>query len=122
MIREPKIFLLDEPLSNLDAALRTTMRSEIIDLPQKRLSVTTVYVTLDQIKAMTMQVHRIAVFKDGVVHHKSIRQSSSIRTPPTSSSPASSAPKDELFARFDHPAAGNSLRLPASFRDRFSEF
>jgi multiple sugar transport system ATP-binding protein len=65
MIRQPKIFLLDEPLSNLDAALRSTMRSEIMDL-QRRLGVTTVYVTHDQIEAMTMG-HRIAVFKDGSI-------------------------------------------------------
>jgi multiple sugar transport system ATP-binding protein len=65
MIRQPKIFLLDEPLSNLDAALRTSMRGEIMDL-QRRLGVTTVYVTHDQVEAMTMG-HRIAVFKDGSI-------------------------------------------------------
>jgi multiple sugar transport system ATP-binding protein len=65
MIRQPRIFLLDEPLSNLDAALRSTMRSEIMDL-QRRLGVTTVYVTHDQVEAMTMG-HRIAVFKDGSI-------------------------------------------------------
>jgi multiple sugar transport system ATP-binding protein len=63
MIRQPKIFLLDEPLSNLDAALRVSMRAEILEL-QKRLKVTTVYVTHDQVEAMTMG-DRIAVFKDG---------------------------------------------------------
>jgi multiple sugar transport system ATP-binding protein len=65
MIRQPKIFLLDEPLSNLDAALRVSMRGEIMEL-QKRLAVTTVYVTHDQVEAMTMG-DRIAVFRDGVV-------------------------------------------------------
>jgi multiple sugar transport system ATP-binding protein len=65
MIRQPKIFLLDEPLSNLDAALRVSMRGEIMEL-QKRLAVTTVYVTHDQVEAMTMG-DRIAVFKDGVI-------------------------------------------------------
>jgi len=65
MIRQPKIFLLDEPLSNLDAALRVSMRSGIMEL-QKRLRVTTVYVTHDQVEAMTMG-DRIAVFKDGVI-------------------------------------------------------
>ncbi|MDG4890097.1 MULTISPECIES: ABC transporter ATP-binding protein [unclassified Mesorhizobium] len=63
MIHEPKLFLLDEPLSNLDAALRTQMRFEISDL-QKRLGVPTVYVTHDQVEAMTMG-HRIAVFARG---------------------------------------------------------
>jgi multiple sugar transport system ATP-binding protein len=65
MIRQPKIFLLDEPLSNLDAALRTSMRAEISAL-QRRLGVTTVYVTHDQVEAMTMG-DRIVVFKDGVI-------------------------------------------------------
>jgi multiple sugar transport system ATP-binding protein len=63
MIREPRLFLLDEPLSNLDAALRTHMRSEISDL-QRRLGTTMVYVTHDQVEAMSMG-HRIAVFGGG---------------------------------------------------------
>ncbi|WP_321791821.1 ABC transporter ATP-binding protein [Caballeronia sp. J97] len=63
MIREPRLFLLDEPLSNLDAALRTHMRSEISDL-QRRLGTTMVYVTHDQVEAMSMG-HRIAVFSGG---------------------------------------------------------
>lgn len=63
MINNPKLFLLDEPLSNLDAALRTQMRFEIAEM-QKRLGVPTVYVTHDQVEAMTMG-HRIAVFAQG---------------------------------------------------------
>ncbi|TGQ05006.1 MULTISPECIES: ABC transporter ATP-binding protein [unclassified Mesorhizobium] len=63
MIRQPRIFLLDEPLSNLDAGLRTRMRTEIAEL-QRRVGVTTVYVTHDQVEAMTMG-HRIAVFNQG---------------------------------------------------------
>jgi multiple sugar transport system ATP-binding protein len=63
MIRQPKLFLLDEPLSNLDAGLRTQMRTEIAEL-QRRIGVTTVYVTHDQVEAMTMG-HRIAVFHQG---------------------------------------------------------
>jgi len=63
MVREPKVFLLDEPLSNLDASLRTQMRVEISDL-QRRLGVTTVYVTHDQVEALTMG-HRVAVFNKG---------------------------------------------------------
>jgi multiple sugar transport system ATP-binding protein len=63
LIREPRLFLLDEPLSNLDASLRTHMRAEIAAL-QRRLGVTTVYVTHDQVEAMTMG-HRIAVFNQG---------------------------------------------------------
>ncbi len=63
MVRDPDVFLLDEPLSNLDAKLRTTMRSEIAKL-HKRLGTTFIYVTHDQIEAMTMG-DRIVVMKDG---------------------------------------------------------
>lgn len=63
MIREPKVFLMDEPLSNLDAALRVQMRAELIRL-HNRLEVTTVYVTHDQVEALTMG-HRVAVLKGG---------------------------------------------------------
>lgn len=63
MVRDPDVFLLDEPLSNLDAKLRTTMRSEISKL-HKRLGTTFIYVTHDQIEAMTMG-DRIVVMKDG---------------------------------------------------------
>ncbi len=65
LAREPQIFLFDEPLSNLDAKLRVEMRSEI-KLLHKRLGITTVYVTHDQIEAMTLG-DKIAVMKDGVV-------------------------------------------------------
>jgi len=65
VVRNPKIFLMDEPLSNLDAKLRTKTRSEIV-LLQKKLNVTTVYVTHDQIEAMTM-ADRIVVMNEGYV-------------------------------------------------------
>ena len=65
VIREPQAFLMDEPLSNLDAQLRVHMRGEIEAL-QKRLGVTTVYVTHDQVEAMTMG-DRVAVLRDGVL-------------------------------------------------------
>jgi ABC-type sugar transport system ATPase subunit len=65
IIREPEAFLLDEPLSNLDAALRVQTRAEILKL-QRRLGTTTFYVTHDQVEAMTMG-DRIAVMKDGVL-------------------------------------------------------
>ncbi len=65
IVRNPKVFLLDEPLSNLDAKLRATMRSEIIKL-HERLGATFIYVTHDQVEAMTMGT-RIVVMKDGVV-------------------------------------------------------
>ncbi len=63
IVRNPQVFLFDEPLSNLDAKLRVQMRSEIRELHQ-RLSTTTVYVTHDQIEAMTM-ADRIVVMRDG---------------------------------------------------------
>jgi multiple sugar transport system ATP-binding protein len=63
IVREPKAFLMDEPLSNLDAKLRTTMRTEIQQL-QSELGVTTIYVTHDQTEAMTMG-DRIAIMADG---------------------------------------------------------
>jgi multiple sugar transport system ATP-binding protein len=63
IVREPKAFLMDEPLSNLDAKLRVQMRSEIAEL-QQRLGITTMYVTHDQVEAMTMG-DRVAVLKRG---------------------------------------------------------
>lgn len=65
MVRNPSVFLLDEPLSNLDAKLRTQMRTEISKL-HKKLGTTFVYVTHDQTEAMTMG-DRICVMKDGVI-------------------------------------------------------
>src|ERR1700680_453365 len=65
IVREPQAFLMDEPLSNLDAKLRVSMRAEIIKL-HRRLRTTTIYVTHDQIEAMTMG-DRIAVMRDGVM-------------------------------------------------------
>jgi multiple sugar transport system ATP-binding protein len=67
VVREPKLFLFDEPLSNLDAKLRVDMRTEIKRL-HRRLGTTIVYVTHDQIEAMTLAT-RIAVMKDGIVQH-----------------------------------------------------
>ena len=65
IVREPQVFLMDEPLSNLDAKLRVQTRTELADL-QARLDVTTLYVTHDQVEAMTMG-HRVAVLKDGIL-------------------------------------------------------
>jgi multiple sugar transport system ATP-binding protein len=63
IVREPKAFLMDEPLSNLDAKLRVTIRAQLSALHQ-RLQATTVYVTHDQVEAMTLG-HRVAVMRDG---------------------------------------------------------
>ncbi|MDX3235692.1 sn-glycerol-3-phosphate ABC transporter ATP-binding protein UgpC [Streptomyces sp. ME03-5709C] len=65
IVREPQVFLMDEPLSNLDAKLRVQTRTQIASL-QRRLGVTTVYVTHDQTEAMTMG-DRVAVLKDGLL-------------------------------------------------------
>lgn len=65
IVRDAKVFLMDEPLSNLDAKLRVQMRAEIIKLTEK-LGITTIYVTHDQIEAMTMAT-RIVVMKDGYI-------------------------------------------------------
>jgi multiple sugar transport system ATP-binding protein len=65
IVRDPKVFLMDEPLSNLDAKLRVQTRSELAAL-QRRLGTTTVYVTHDQVEAMTMG-DRVAVLKEGIL-------------------------------------------------------
>jgi multiple sugar transport system ATP-binding protein len=65
IVREPEAFLMDEPLSNLDAKLRVQMRAEIARI-QKALEVTTLYVTHDQVEAMTMG-DRVAVMRDGIL-------------------------------------------------------
>jgi multiple sugar transport system ATP-binding protein len=65
IVREPKVFLMDEPLSNLDAKLRVQMRAELIKL-HRRIGVTTVYVTHDQMEAMTLG-QRIVLMKDGLI-------------------------------------------------------
>ena len=65
MVRDPDVFLMDEPLSNLDAKLRVQMRVELVQL-HRRVQTTTIYVTHDQVEAMTMG-DRIVVMNDGVV-------------------------------------------------------
>src|SRR5437870_8860354 len=65
IVRDPKVFLFDEPLSNLDASLRVTMRNELIK-QQHELGITTIYVTHDQVEAMTMG-HRICIMNGGRV-------------------------------------------------------
>ena len=88
IVRQPQVFLMDEPLSNLDAKLRVQTRTQIAAL-QRRLGVTTVYVTHDQVEAMTMG-DRVAVLDNGVLQQ--VRQPRRIcsRRPSTCSSPASS--------------------------------
>ena len=88
IVRDPKAFLMDEPLSNLDAKLRVQMRTEIARL-QSRLGTTTVYVTHDQTEAMTLG-DRVAVMRAARSSRSAPRRSSTT-TRRTSSSPASSA-------------------------------
>jgi multiple sugar transport system ATP-binding protein len=71
IVREPKVFLMDEPLSNLDAKLRVQMRSEIKKLHQ-RLKTTFVYVTHDQVEAMTM-ADRIVLLHNGIIQQYDVR-------------------------------------------------
>ena len=87
IVREPKAFLMDEPLSNLDARLRVQMRTEIVRI-QRELHVTTIYVTHDQIEAMTM-ADRVAVMRGGILQQFDTRIRCT-RIQPISSSPASS--------------------------------
>ena len=89
IVREPQVFLMDEPLSNLDAKLRVQTRTQIAAL-QRRLGVTTVYVTHDQVEAMTMG-DRVAVLKDGVLQQCRHAAARSTTGRPTCSSPGSSA-------------------------------
>ena len=89
IVRQPQVFLMDEPLSNLDAKLRVQTRTQIAAL-QRRLGVTTVYVTHDQVEAMTMG-DRVAVLKDGDPAAGRHPGATCTTTRPTSSSPDSSA-------------------------------
>ena len=82
MVREPVGFLMDEPLSNLDAALRLRMRAELVDL-HRELGATFIYVTHDQAEAMTMS-DRIAVMMDGEILQCASARSRSTTTRPTS--------------------------------------
>jgi multiple sugar transport system ATP-binding protein len=100
LVREPSVFLMDEPLSNLDAQLRVQMRADIAAL-QSRLDVTTVYVTHDQSEAMTLG-HRVAVLKDG-----RLQQCDAPRR-------LYDAPVNTFVAGFIGSPAMNLVRAPAS--------
>jgi ABC-type sugar transport system ATPase subunit len=88
IVRDPEVFLFDEPLSNLDAELRVATRLEIAKL-HRQLGVTTVYVTHDQVEAMTL-ADRIVVLRAGRVEQSAVRWTSTTG-PPTCSWPGSSA-------------------------------
>ena len=118
IVRNPKVFLLDEPLSNLDAKLRATMRTELTKI-HKRVGTTFVYVTHDQVEAMTMAT-RIVVMKDGFIQQVDSPQTlydkpvnmfvaGFIGTPQMNFINATLEKKDDgTYICFE----GNSLRLP----------
>ena len=118
IVRNPMVFLLDEPLSNLDAKLRATMRTELTKL-HKRVGTTFIYVTHDQVEAMTMAT-RIVVMKDGLIQQVDTPQNlydtpvnifvaGFIGTPQMNFINGMLKQKDgDLYFEFD----GNSLKLP----------
>jgi multiple sugar transport system ATP-binding protein len=125
IVREPQAFLMDEPLSNLDAKLRSQMRSEIAQL-QDRLGVTTIYVTHDQVEAMTMG-DRVALLRDGVLQQVDTPANIYDRPANTFVAAFIGSPSMNLFrASVEKRAEGglmqlgtHSLRLPASvFEER----
>ncbi|MCI8332015.1 MAG: sn-glycerol-3-phosphate ABC transporter ATP-binding protein UgpC [Clostridiales bacterium] len=119
IVREPKVFLLDEPLSNLDAKLRATMRTELTKI-HKRLGTTFIYVTHDQVEAMTMAT-RIVVMKDGLIQQVDSPQNlydkpvnifvaGFIGTPQMNFINSTLVKKgDDVYLEF----SGNSVKLPA---------
>ncbi len=129
IVREPKVFLFDEPLSNLDAKLRASMRTEISKL-YARLGTTFIYVTHDQIEAMTMGT-RIVVMKDGFVQQVDTPQNlydypvnlfvaGFIGTPRmnTFKNATLSGEENEVYVHF---LGGNKLLLPKSIVKRFKD-
>ncbi len=130
IVREPQVFLMDEPLSNLDAKMRVSTRAELNKLHQ-RLQTTTVYVTHDQVEAMTMG-DRIAVMKDGVLQqvdtpHRLFTNPSNIFVAGFIGSPAMNlltmnVEQSEGEIYFVSPGtagqdAGMKLRVPSRFKD-----
>ncbi|MCI5676956.1 MAG: sn-glycerol-3-phosphate ABC transporter ATP-binding protein UgpC [Clostridia bacterium] len=119
IVRNPKVFLLDEPLSNLDAKLRAAMRTELTKL-HKRVETTFIYVTHDQVEAMTMAT-RIVVMKDGLIQQVDTPQNlydnpcnifvaGFIGTPQMNFINGTLTKKgNDVFFNFE----GNSLKLPA---------
>jgi multiple sugar transport system ATP-binding protein len=119
MVREPVAFLMDEPLSNLDAKLRVQMRAQLTRL-HERLRTTTVYVTHDQVEAMTLG-HRVAVLRDGLLQQVDTPQNlyarpnnlfvaAFIGSPPMNLVEATVHGDRVRFADFDLPAGDTDLR------------
>jgi multiple sugar transport system ATP-binding protein len=128
IVREPKVFLMDEPLSNLDAKLRVQTRAELIKL-HRRLGITTVYVTHDQIEAMTMG-DRIAVMSNGVIqqcdkpltlynHPNNLFVAGFIGSPAMNFLPVTLVRNgDELLVD----AGGFKVALPTALADKVSDY
>jgi ABC-type sugar transport system ATPase subunit len=113
IIREPVAFLMDEPLSNLDALLRVQMRSELLKL-HKRVGRTTIYVTHDQIEAMTM-ADRIVVLRDGIVQQ--VGTTSEVYSHPANTFVAifvGSPPMNLLEGRLTSHAGGSRFEGPVA--------
>ena len=122
IVREPKVFLLDEPLSNLDAKLRAQMRTELTKI-HKKLGTTFIYVTHDQVEAMTMAT-RIVVMKDGIIQQVDTPQhlydlpvntfvAGFIGTPPMNFVDAKLLKKDGAVYVAWGPENESQLKLPA---------
>ena len=133
IVRRPKVFLFDEPLSNLDAQMRVQMRAEIARL-HTHLGATMLYVTHDQVEAMTMG-DRIVVMKDGVIqqvadpltlYQRPVNQfvAGFIGTPPMNFFQGSLARQNgELFFHEQNPAGGGfRVRLPGGNSGRFGQW
>ena len=121
MVRQPQAYLMDEPLSNLDAKLRVGMRAELARL-HEQLKVTTVYVTHDQIEAMTLG-HRVAVLRDGTLqqcdaperlfdHPANLFVAAFIGSPPMNLVPAKAVEGGVRFAGVDVPVRREGPALP----------
>jgi len=126
MVREPQAFLMDEPLSNLDAKLRVQMRAQLA-LLHERLATTTVYVTHDQVEAMTLG-QRVAVLKDGILQQVDIPQNlylhpanlfvaAFIGSPPMNLVEAHVSAGRLSFAGFDLPLPDGRALAPYDGRD-----
>ncbi len=111
IVRQPQAFLMDEPLSNLDAALRVQTRADIVAL-QQRLGTTTLYVTHDQVEAMTMG-HRIAVMDNGVVQQVAPPQELYERPANVFVAGFLGSPGMNLLPATPEPGRPGSLRTPA---------
>jgi len=128
IVRDPEVFLFDEPLSNLDAKLRVNMRSELVKLHQ-RLETTMIYVTHDQVEAMTMG-DRIVVMKDGLIqqvgaplevydHPTNVFVAGFIGSPPMNFSPGLLvSEKDNFFIDLK----SFRLRIPAERKKRYEKY